>query len=126
MSLPSISQTVITTTRDTAISIPIRMVKLIVADLEEGDLIKQERLILSNMIDKYKSQLFIQNQIIEAKDLKNQNLELIITEKDKIVSICNQEKNIIKKKVKQSFITGTLTGISIGVLSIGVLTILLL
>lgn len=126
MSLPSISQTVITTSRDTAISIPIRMVKLIVTDLEEGDLIKQERLILSNMIDKYKSQLFIQNQIIEAKDLKNQNLELIITEKDKIVSICNQEKNIIKKKVKQSFITGTLTGIGIGVLSIGVLTILLL
>lgn len=118
MSLPSISQTVITTTRDTAISIPIRMVKLIVADLEEGDLIKQERLILSNMIDKYKSQLFIQNQIIEAKDLKNQNLELIITEKDKIVSICNQEKNIIKKKVKQSFITGTLTGIGIGALTI--------
>ena len=118
MSLPSISQTVITTTRDTAISIPIRMVKLIVADLEEGDLIRQERLILSNMIDKFKSQLFIQDQIIETKDLKNQNLELIIIEKDKIVSICNQEKTIIKKKVKQSFITGTLTGIGIGALTI--------
>jgi F0F1-type ATP synthase assembly protein I len=45
-------------------------------------------------------------------------LESIITEKDKIISICNEEKTIIQGKVKKSFISGTLVGIGIGALTI--------
>lgn len=94
------------------------MAKQVVIELEEGDLVRRESRILSDMVEKLKSQVSIQDQIIKTKDLKIQNLELIITEKDNIVSICEQEKTIIKGKVKKSFVSGTLVGIGIGALTI--------
>lgn len=118
MSLPSISQTAITTTKDTILCLPVEMAKLVVIDLEEGDLVRKEVTILSDIIEKLKSQVTIQDQIIKTKDLKIQNLELIATEKDKIISICEQEKTIIKGKVKKSFVSGTLLGIGVGALTI--------
>jgi hypothetical protein len=94
------------------------MAKLVVVDLEEGDLVRKENRILSDILTKLKSQVTIQDQIIQTKDLKINNLESIITEKDKIISICNEEKTIIQGKVKKSFISGTLVGIGIGALTI--------
>jgi hypothetical protein len=118
MSLPSISQTVITTTKDTVICLPVEMAKQVVIELEEGDLVRKELTIISDITEKLKSQVTIQDQIIKTKDLKIQNLELIIVEKDKIISICNEEKTIIQGKVKRSFVGGTLVGIGIGALTI--------
>lgn len=118
MSLPSISQTVITISKDTVICLPVEMAKQVVIELEEGDLVRKEANILSDIVQKLKSQVSIQDQIIKTKDLKIQNLELIITEKDKIVSICDKEKTIIQRKVKKSFISGTLVGIGVGALTI--------
>ena len=118
MSLPSISQTVITTTKDTVICLPVEMAKQVVIELEEGDLVRKEASILSDIVQKLKSQVSIQDQIIKTKDLKIQNLELIATEKDNIISICEQEKSIIKGKVKKSFVSGTLLGIGVGALTI--------
>ena len=118
MSLPSISQTVITTTKDTVICLPVEMAKQVVIELEEGDLVRKELTIISDITEKLKSQVTIQDQIIKTKDLKIQNLELIIAEKDKIVSICDKEKTIIQGKVKKSFVGGTLVGIGIGALTI--------
>jgi hypothetical protein len=118
MSLPSISQTVITTSKDTIICLPVEMAKLVVLDLEEGDLVRKENKIMSEIITKLNSQVTIQTQIVKTKDLKITNLESIITEKDKIISICNEEKAIIQKKVKKSFVNGTLIGIGIGALTI--------
>ncbi len=118
MSLPSISQTVITTTKDTIICLPVEMAKMVVVDLEEGDLVRKENKILSDILTKLKSQVTIQDQIIQTKDLKINNLESIITEKDKIISICNEEKTIIQGKVKKSFVSGTLVGIGVGALTI--------
>ena len=114
MSLPSISQTVITTTKDTVICLPVEMAKQVVIELEEGDLVRKELTIISDITEKLKSQVTIQDQIIKTKDLKIQNLELIIVEKDKIISICNEEKTIIQGKVKRSFVGGTLVGIGVG------------
>jgi hypothetical protein len=118
MSLPSISQTVITTTKDTIICLPVEMAKMVVVDLEEGDLVRKENKILSDILTKLKSQVTIQDQIIQTKDLKINNLESIIAEKDKIISICNEEKTIIQGKVKKSFVSGTLVGIGVGALTI--------
>lgn len=118
MSLPSISQTAITITKDTIICLPVETAKLVVIDLEEGDLVRKELTIISGITEKLKSQVTIQDQIIKTKDLKIQNLESIITEKDKIISICNQENAIIKGKVKKSFVSGTLVGIGVGALTI--------
>ena len=118
MSLPSISQTVITITKDTVICLPVEMAKQVVIELEEGDLVRKEANILSDIVQKLKSQVSIQDQIIKTKDLKIQNLELIITEKDKIISICDKEKTIIQRKMKKSFISGTLVGIGVGALTI--------
>lgn len=118
MSLPSISQTVITSTKDTIICLPVEMAKLVVLDLEEGDLVRKENRLLSDILTKTNSQVTIQYEIIKTKDLKIANLESIITEKDKIISICNEEKAIIQKKVKKSFVSGTLIGIGVGALTI--------
>ena len=118
MSLPSISQTVITSTKDTIICLPVEMAKLVVLDLEEGDLVRKENRLLSDILTKTNSQVTIQSEIIKTKDLKIANLESIITEKDKIISICNEEKAIIQKKVKKSFVSGTLIGIGVGALTI--------
>jgi F0F1-type ATP synthase assembly protein I len=94
------------------------MAKQVVIELEEGDLVRKELTIISDITEKLKSQVTIQDQIIKTKDLKIQNLELIIVEKDKIISICNEEKTIIQGKVKRSFVGGTLVGIGIGALTI--------
>jgi len=118
MSLPSISQTVITSTKDTIICLPVEMAKLVVLDLEEGDLVRKENKLLSDILTKTNSQVTIQYEIIKTKDLKIANLESIITEKDKIISICNEEKAIIQKKVKKSFVSGALIGIGVGALTI--------
>lgn len=94
------------------------MAKLVVLDLEEGDLVRKENKLLSDILTKTTAQVTIQDQIIKTKDLKISNLESIIVEKDNIISICNKEKAIIQKKVKKSFVNGTLIGIGIGALTV--------
>ena len=115
LSFQSISQTV--TRIDTNyILLESKIARLVVLDLEELDLLRQENSIHLDMIAKIQSQVTIQRDIISAKDSKINNLLAIITEKDNIIAVQEEEKSLLKKKTRNAYIIGGLSGTLAGVL----------
>ena len=115
LSFQSISQTV--TRIDTNyILLESKIARLVVLDLEELDLLRQENVIHLDMIEKIQSQVRIQRDVISAKDSKIDNLLAIITEKNNIIAIQEEEKNLLKKKTRKAYIVGALSGTLAGYL----------
>ena len=115
LSFQSISQTV--TRIDTSyIFLEAKIARLIVLDLEELDLLRQETFIHTDMMAKLQSQVLLQRDVISAKDSKIENLNKIIKEKDVLIEISEKEKTVLKSKIKKSYLIGALSGGAISTL----------
>jgi hypothetical protein len=115
LSFQSISQTV--TRIDTNyIFLEAKIARLIVLDLEELDLLRQETSIHTDMMAKLQSQVLLQHDVISAKDSKIENLNKIIKEKDVLIEISEKEKTVLKSKIKKSYLIGALSGGAISTL----------
>lgn len=124
MSLPATSQSVTVINKDTLICLPDEMVRRIISDLETGDFCITEVASFRREVEGLRAALKVKEDQLMNRNLTIENLNKIVEEKDKQLSLKDDELETLRKEKKGKYWNGLLTGLGTGAGIVLVLTIL--